>query len=113
MGAPDGYGKASDWWSFGTLIYEMLCGTPPFYSKDKEQLYRNIKFMQPKLDFPYLSEAAVDLLTKLLEKDPTKRLGNTQGGMQEIRNHPWFESINWDKMQARMTDPPYKPILEN
>lgn len=69
--------------------------------------------MKPKLDFPYLSEISVDLLTKLLEKDPTKRLGNTEAGLQEIRNHRWFESINWDNMSAKLTDPPYKPILEN
>ena len=69
--------------------------------------------MKPKLEFPYLSENSADLLNKLLEKDPTKRLGNTEVGLQEIRNHPWFESINWERMSAKMTDPPYKPILES
>lgn len=54
--------------------------------------------MKPKLDFPYLSDTSADLLTKLLEKDPTKRLGNTEAGLQEIRNHQWFESINWERM---------------
>ena len=34
-----GHGKATDWWSFGAIIYEMLVGLPPFYSKDKEKLY--------------------------------------------------------------------------
>jgi serine/threonine protein kinase len=111
VGQPDGYGKASDWWSFGALIYEMLCGVPPFYSKDKEQLYRNIKFMKPKLDFPFLSDGAIDLIYRLLDKDPSQRLGSANA--TEIKNHPWFEPINWDKMEARMTNPPYKPILEN
>jgi serine/threonine protein kinase len=40
----------------------MLCGVPPFYSKDRETLYRNIKFAVPKFDYPFLSEAARDLL---------------------------------------------------
>ena len=58
----------------------MLCGLPPFYSKDREKLYRNIKYNDPKLDHPYLSEPARDICAKLLVKDPEKRLGSGDNG---------------------------------
>ena len=85
-----GHGKATDWWSFGAIIYEMLVGLPPFYSKDRQKLYENIKYSEPKLDYPFLSPDAIDLCTKLLNKDPLKRLGSGESDAIEIKEHPWF-----------------------
>jgi serine/threonine protein kinase len=68
----------------------MLVGLPPFYSKDRQKLYENIKTGTPKLDFPFLGEDAIDLCTKLLVKDPKNRLGSGESDALEIKNHPWF-----------------------
>jgi serine/threonine protein kinase len=38
----ESYSKAVDWWSFGVIIYEMLCGLPPFYTTNKDKLFRKI-----------------------------------------------------------------------
>jgi serine/threonine protein kinase len=73
----------------------MLCGEPPFYSKTKEKLFRNIKYSEPKLDFPFLSENARDICTKLLDKNPMTRLGSGPSDAEEIMKHPWFSCINW------------------
>lgn len=56
-----GHGKAVDWWSLGSIIYEMTTGLPPFYTKDREKLFYNIKFSE--LKYPsYLSDVLKDLL---------------------------------------------------
>ena len=60
-----------------------------------------------------MSEAAKDLCSRLLEKDPQKRLGGGIEGAKEIRNHPWFKSIDWEKMYQRDCVPPYRPILDH
>ena len=85
-----GHGKASDWWSFGALICEMLIGSPPFYSQDRERLYRNIKNSEPKLNYSFLSPNAKDIITKLLTKNPDHRLGSGENGVEHIKAHPWF-----------------------
>ena len=36
------YGKECDWWSFGVLLYEMITGSPPFYSTDRKELFQKI-----------------------------------------------------------------------
>ena len=107
-----GYGKVTDWWSFGAIIYEMLVGLPPFYSKDKQKLYENIKYGDPKLDFNFLGADAIDLCTKLLNKDPTQRLGGGPTDAEEIKAHPWFACLNWDQIMQKTIAPPYCPQLD-
>ena len=50
-----------------------------------------------------------DLITKLLEKDPTKRLG--YNGAEEIQKHPAFANIKWDEELMIKKTPPIVPVL--
>jgi RAC serine/threonine-protein kinase len=98
------YGKAVDWWSFGTLMYEMLTGLPPFYSQDVQVMYQ--KIMTAKLVIPdNISPNAASLLKQLLERDPEKRLLEPK----EIMSHPYFESVDWEKLNSKQITPPYVP----
>lgn len=57
----EGYGKAVDWWSLGTLVYEMLVGLPPFYSQNVNLMYE--KILKGELKFPsHISPEAKRLL---------------------------------------------------
>jgi serine/threonine protein kinase len=106
--AGKGYGKAVDWWSFGTLIFEMLTGLPPFYSQDVQQMYS--KIMNEELVVPdAVSPAAKDLLKKLLERDPNKRLINPE----DIKKHPFFNGLDFEKLLLFEIEPPYKPPVKD
>ncbi|KAI0128864.1 catalytic subunit of camp-dependent protein kinase [Xylariales sp. AK1849] len=107
-----GYNKSVDWWSLGILIYEMLCGYTPFWdSGSPMKIYENIlrgKYKYP----PYVNPDARDLLDRLITGDLTKRLGNLYGGSQDVKSHPWFAEVTWDRLSRKDIDAPYTPPVK-
>ena len=82
------HGALCDIWSSGIILYLMLCGKLPFYHEQNEIMFN--KILTGKFDLPkYLSDNAKNLLIKILEVDPKKRI-NFEG----IKNHPWFKIID-------------------
>ncbi|XP_057476382.1 uncharacterized protein LOC130764261 [Actinidia eriantha] len=93
-----GYAMECDWWSLGAIMYEMLVGYPPFYSDEPMSTCRKIVNWRTHLKFPEeakLSPEAKDLISKLL-CNVDQRLGTK--GTDEIKAHPWFDGIEWDKL---------------
>ncbi|KAJ7175925.1 AGC/Akt protein kinase [Mycena filopes] len=82
-----GYNKTIDWWTLGVLLFEMLAGLPPFYDE--------------------IGPEARSILTALLIRDPTQRLG--VNGAAEIKKHPFFATTDWKKLAQKKIQPPFKP----
>lgn len=109
-----GHGTAVDWWSLGTLMYEMLTGLPPFYSQNLNIMYQQI--LNATLTFPSdvtLSAEAKSLLEGLLTRDPTKRLGSEDKMASDIRRHPFFKHIDWDQLYRKEIEAPFKPKVNS
>mmetsp|Transcript_43810 Transcript_43810/g.114257 ORF Transcript_43810/g.114257 Transcript_43810/m.114257 type:complete len:481 (-) Transcript_43810:301-1743(-) len=104
-----GHGKAVDWWALGILMFEMLTGLPPFYAKTVPEMKR--KILEERLRFPgYVSQEARDIIAGLLDRNPRTRLGSGRG-VEAIKDHPFFASINWDALMRKEIRPPYKPEI--
>ncbi|KAL6988002.1 Serine/threonine-protein kinase AtPK2/AtPK19 [Sarracenia purpurea var. burkii] len=103
-----GHDKVADWWSVGILLFEMLTGKPPFIGGNRQKIQQ--KIMKDKIKLPaFLSSDAHSLLKGLLQKDPSKRLGNGPKGSDEVKCHKWFKPINWKKLEAREIHPNFRP----
>eukprot|EP00754_Rhynchopus_humris_P017312 Rhum_TRINITY_DN14551_c22_g1::Rhum_TRINITY_DN14551_c22_g1_i1::g.95951::m.95951 len=103
-----GHGKPVDWWSFGTLLYEMLVGIPPFYSTDTKEMYDMI--LHADLFIPeFVTPHATDLLCQLLARDPKHRLGTGPDGPREVLTHEFFANVDWEALRKKEITPPFIP----
>lgn len=109
----ESYGTAVDWWSFGILGFDLLTGASPFRANNETKIKQ--KILKQKLTLPFfLSPDARDLLTRLLRKDPKKRLGACMPkDMETIKKHRFFRKIDWKKLELRELEPPIKPLITN
>ena len=107
------YGKEVDWWALGTFIYEMLSGWPPFFDENQKIMNRKILYEPLTFDPKLFSREAISLLKGFLERNPDQRLGYGPAGTADIKKHPFFADIDWEKLYARQIEPPFKPHLRN
>ena len=101
-----GYNKLVDWWSLGVLLYEFLAGYSP-YREAKNRVDIQIYKKKLKQD-PLISNTAFDLITKLCQYNVRLRIGKN---VKDIKNHKFFESIDWVKLEKKEITPPFKPKI--
>lgn len=103
-----GHHYSADWWSFGVLMFEMLTGHLPFLGEDRKETMNHI--VRAKLSMPVnLTPDAQSLLRALFKRNPNNRLGSGPNGIADIKAHPFFASINWDKLLKKQVSPPFQP----
>ena len=91
----------SNYFSLGVIIYELMKFERPFKGSNKNEMIeefqnKKINLNKNNVDYRY-SENLCDFVNQLLEINPEKRLG--KNGIQEIKNHPFFQNFNWKCIQ--------------
>eukprot|EP00055_Hartaetosiga_balthica_P004416 m.11506 g.11506 ORF g.11506 m.11506 type:complete len:467 (+) comp3850_c0_seq1:78-1478(+) len=106
------YGRAVDWWGVGVVLFEMMCGHLPFYNRNHEVLFDMI-LREPVTLPDHLSDDARSILSGLLEKDPSQRLGGGPNDFQDVKAHRFFKPIDFTKLYNREIEPPFKPQIKD
>lgn len=113
-----GHNWSVDLWALGIMIYEMLVGQNPFETDDEDDsgeammkkiLRGEIFFPEMELDGIEVSADAQDLITRLLDRDVSKRL---EFGEKMMRNHPWFNGLlQGTKLLDKKVKAPWAPDI--
>lgn len=98
----NGHDFAVDWWCLGVVLHEMLYGATPFRGSNRKETFYRILSKSPEL----VGEptALRDLIRRLLEKDPVKRIS-----VEEIKGHDFFRGVDWDLI-LQIPRPPFIPV---
>jgi len=105
------YDSSADWFSFGCMLYKLLKGHSPFRqhkTRDKHEIDRMTLTMNVELPDTF-SQALRDLLEGLLQRDVDKRVGCRGSGADELKEHPFFEGIDWNVVYQQKYPPPLIP----
>ncbi|XP_065346677.1 ribosomal protein S6 kinase alpha-5-like isoform X1 [Cloeon dipterum] len=115
-GGSDGHDIAVDWWSVGVLTYELLTGASPFTVEGEKNTQPEISKRILKTEPPipkHLSPATCDFIAQLLVKDPRKRLGGGPTDADELKQHAFFEGLDWSLLAQKAIKAPFVPQLTN
>ena len=105
-----GYREEADWWSVAVVVFELLFGKKPFRAASSREVMARIthsEFNFPSSNLREISEECMDFISVCFERDVTKRLGHN--GVEEIKRHPFFTGIEWDKISKKKIHPPFTP----
>jgi cGMP-dependent protein kinase len=107
-----GHAFGADWWCVGILTYECLTGTTPFVSNDPMEGYR--KIIKCRVPWPAnFSANAKDFMDKLIVVDPARRLGCLKNGPAGVKEHPWFNDVNWKALESKEVKTPHTPKIKS
>ena len=106
------YGKPIDWWCLGSVLYEMLTGLPPFYSKSRAEIFDKVVHQQVNFHGTSISQDAQDFIMQLMKKSPDLRLGSGPNGSEDVKSHPFFAGIDWHKIYQKRYQAPFTPKID-
>lgn len=111
--------RATDWWTFGILLHELLSGHSPFESADPMETYHRILRGVGAISFTYQDSDAVHLVKDLLNHEPADRIAMRVGGLEEnMKVHTWYgkavvgEEWLWKELESQGARAPFKPIVK-
>ncbi|KAK9453729.1 kinase-like domain-containing protein [Dipodascopsis uninucleata] len=107
------YDFTIDYWSLGCMLFETLCGYPPFAGANMNETYSNLRSWRESLKRPVfedtqyaLSDRTWDFINRLIS-EPQNRLHS----FKEIQRHPYFAEVDWQHI--RQIQPPFIPQLDS
>jgi serine/threonine protein kinase len=94
--------------------FDIRTGDNPFYFEGMDQMTLFRSIVQDGYESPVsASRAATDLISKLLTKDPTQRIGSLARGEREIFEHEWFADLDRHAMRRKELKAPWVPTIKN
>lgn len=110
-----GHDKSVDYWAYGILLYEILCGHTPFESSNQQRTFEKIVHSNKHLGFPNnFDPHAKSLIRRLLHPNGALRIGALQNGVNEIKSHAFFkmQGLNWENLENQEIVMPYIPNID-